>query len=152
MQYCCVSGEVIDRIDEKILRLLRKDAWLTYAQLGRRVGLSPSATQRRVARLKRDGVIVGARAVTHPTGESQRIYTFVTLHDDSRSGVKSVKSLFQNAPGFVDAHLVIGSADVIATFDCASVEAFSTWAMATIHDHPNIKHCFTYVSLMKLTS
>ncbi|MEL6187663.1 MAG: Lrp/AsnC family transcriptional regulator [Myxococcota bacterium] len=140
-----------DELDEKILRALEEDAWLTYSQLGDRVGLSPSATQRRVARLKRSRVLLGARALVNPAGRRQRIYLLMTLNEDSRKGVRSVRSLLLKAPGFVDAHLVIGESDIIATFDCTSVEEFSAWAMSTVHDHPNVRHCYTYVSLQTLS-
>ena len=52
----------MDPIDHRILDELQRDARLTFAELGRRVGLSPPAVSERVARLEADGVITGYHA------------------------------------------------------------------------------------------
>jgi DNA-binding Lrp family transcriptional regulator len=53
----------LDAIDERILRELKRDGRLSNLALAERVGLSPSATLRRVQELERRGVIRGFRAV-----------------------------------------------------------------------------------------
>jgi Lrp/AsnC family leucine-responsive transcriptional regulator len=52
----------IDGIDKNILMELSKDARLPFAELGRRVGLSPSAANERVRQLESLGIIQGYRA------------------------------------------------------------------------------------------
>jgi Lrp/AsnC family leucine-responsive transcriptional regulator len=49
----------IDAIDKKILRELNVDARLAIAELGRRIGLSPSATAERLRRLESLEIILG---------------------------------------------------------------------------------------------
>jgi Lrp/AsnC family transcriptional regulator, leucine-responsive regulatory protein len=51
-----------DLIDRKILAELAADARLPFAELGRRVGLSPSATAERVRQLESSGLLRGYRA------------------------------------------------------------------------------------------
>jgi Lrp/AsnC family transcriptional regulator, leucine-responsive regulatory protein len=50
---------LIDHIAQKLLEELQKDARLSYAELGRRVGLSPSATAERLRHLEEVGIIRG---------------------------------------------------------------------------------------------
>ena len=52
----------IDLIDKKILKALTSDARISYAELGRKVGLSPSAATERVRQLESLGLIKGYRA------------------------------------------------------------------------------------------
>jgi DNA-binding Lrp family transcriptional regulator len=52
----------LDDVDTHLLALLRGDARLTMADLGRRVGLSRTATLARVRRLEEAGVIRGYHA------------------------------------------------------------------------------------------
>ncbi len=52
----------MDRTDEQLVALLRRDARLSMAALGRSVGLSRTATLARVRRLEETGVITGYRA------------------------------------------------------------------------------------------
>ena len=54
---------VLDRRDLDILAALQDDARATYADVGRRVGLSPSSVHDRVRKLEQTGVIRGYRAV-----------------------------------------------------------------------------------------
>jgi Lrp/AsnC family leucine-responsive transcriptional regulator len=60
------SSDLIDDIARKLLDELQKDARTSYAELGRRVGLSPSATAERLRHLEEGGVIRGYRADIDP--------------------------------------------------------------------------------------
>jgi Lrp/AsnC family leucine-responsive transcriptional regulator len=60
------SGNNLDNIAISLLEELQKDARASYAELGRRVGLSPSATAERMRRLEDSGVIRGYRVEIDP--------------------------------------------------------------------------------------
>jgi Lrp/AsnC family leucine-responsive transcriptional regulator len=51
------STPSLDEYGRNILSALQQDARLSYADLGRRVGLSPSATAERMRRMEEDGII-----------------------------------------------------------------------------------------------
>ena len=53
----------MDRIDEKLIAVLRRDGRITNAGLAEEVGLSPSACLRRTRQLEKDGVIRGYTAL-----------------------------------------------------------------------------------------
>jgi len=53
---------MLDDIDRTIVCALQEEARLTYAELGRRVSLSPAAVTERVHRLEDSGVITGYHA------------------------------------------------------------------------------------------
>ncbi|MDQ0462892.1 DNA-binding Lrp family transcriptional regulator [Caulobacter ginsengisoli] len=57
------NGGVRDAIDEKLVSLLCQNARMTLTALARELALSRTALQARMARLERDKVIVGYRAV-----------------------------------------------------------------------------------------
>ena len=69
----------IDSIDRKILRELTSDARLAIAELGRRIGLSPSATAERLRRLESLEVIRGYRADVNLQVLGYTITAFVRL-------------------------------------------------------------------------
>ena len=56
----------MDEIDRRLLEELQRDARLTRSELGKRVGLSPSAVADRVRRLEESGAILGYRAELDP--------------------------------------------------------------------------------------
>ena len=55
------SSVLLDEIGTNLLSALQEDARLSYAELGRRVGLSPAATAERLRRLEEAGIITGYR-------------------------------------------------------------------------------------------
>jgi Lrp/AsnC family leucine-responsive transcriptional regulator len=57
---------VLDERDLAIIAALQEDARATYADVGRRVGLSPSSVHDRVRKLEQGGVIRGYRAEVDP--------------------------------------------------------------------------------------
>lgn len=56
----------MDAIDGRIVELLRLNARLTYAELGRQVGLSAPAVHDRVGKLEATGVLQGYHAMADP--------------------------------------------------------------------------------------
>ncbi len=52
-----VESEVLDRLDHKILDILKHDARIPWQLLGERVGLSANAAADRARRLQRRGII-----------------------------------------------------------------------------------------------
>lgn len=58
-----MSRRIDDEKDAELLALLRTDARLPATTLADRLGVSRSAVQQRLARLERDGIIVGYTAV-----------------------------------------------------------------------------------------
>jgi Lrp/AsnC family leucine-responsive transcriptional regulator len=72
----------LDQISRKLLAELQKDARIPFAELGRRVGLSPSAAAERVRRLEEDGVIRGYRAEIDPTSIGLGILVYIRMTFD----------------------------------------------------------------------
>src|SRR6202049_3230744 len=69
----------IDLIDRKILQELATNGRLPFAELGRKVGLSPSATAERVRQLESLGFIRGYRAEIDLTALGYSVTAFVRL-------------------------------------------------------------------------
>lgn len=61
-----IDRQSVDEIDRRILGELTTDGRASFAELGRRVSLSPPAVAERVQRLERSGVITGYRAEVEP--------------------------------------------------------------------------------------
>jgi Lrp/AsnC family leucine-responsive transcriptional regulator len=86
----------IDAIDRNILNELQKDARASFAEIGRRVGLSPSAAAARVQRLEEDGVIRGYRVDIDPRAFGYNIMVFTRMlceGDSYRRFISYIKTL-----------------------------------------------------------
>ncbi|TIQ75268.1 MAG: AsnC family transcriptional regulator, partial [Mesorhizobium sp.] len=56
----------LDRVDRKLLNAVQRDNRLTTAELGELAGLSATACQRRLKRLRDEGVIEADVAIVSP--------------------------------------------------------------------------------------
>jgi Lrp/AsnC family leucine-responsive transcriptional regulator len=73
---------LIDDIALKLLEELQKNARLSYADLGRAAGLSPSATAERLRRLEDAGIILGYRAEVDPASLGLGITALIRMSSD----------------------------------------------------------------------
>lgn len=70
---------MLDRISLNLLRELQADARLSYAELGRRVGLTTPAVAERVKRLEEAKIILGYRAEIDPAKIGLPILAFIRM-------------------------------------------------------------------------
>ena len=69
----------LDKLDRRLLGLLQRDAKLTNADLGRRIGLSVSAVNERIRKLQTAGVIRAFEARLDPEALGRGICAFVLV-------------------------------------------------------------------------
>jgi DNA-binding Lrp family transcriptional regulator len=105
----------MDRIDRKILDLLAADSRLTGEQLGERVGLSPSATHRRVKALEDSGAILGYRARLSKAarGNPSTVFVQVTLTDQRQATMLAFEAALARTQQVVEAYLMSGQSDYL---------------------------------------
>ncbi len=146
------ANRPLDEKDLEILRLLQDDAWTTHTALGEIVHLSASAVQRRIRRLRSEGVITGARATvdTSKIGHGLRVYLLLELHDDGAKSLEALEKELAAYPEITRVDLLSGKFDIIVVLDCRDMERFSDIAMTTINRNSNVRHCWTLTKLKTL--
>jgi DNA-binding Lrp family transcriptional regulator len=137
----------MDDIDDKILRTLEADGRLTNLQLADRIGLSPSATSRRVAELERSGVISGYRAIIdrEKTGEGFVAYITVGLQSHTKEAQKTFERSIALAQEVKEVHNVTGGIEYILrieTQDLVSYKAFHTDVLGVV---PHVRAITSYI-------
>ncbi len=142
----------LDDKDLEILRLLQDDAWITHTAVGEIVHLSASAVQRRIRRLREDGVITGARATVDATktGHCLRIYLLLELHNDGAESLEAFEKELAAYPEITRVDLLSGKFDIIVVLDCRDMASFTDIAMTTINRNSNVRHCWTLIKLKTL--
>jgi Lrp/AsnC family transcriptional regulator, leucine-responsive regulatory protein len=116
-----VNNKVLDEIGWKILIELQKNARLTFAEVGRRIGLSTPAVVERVRKLEDEGVILGYRTIVDASKIGLPILAFVRI---SVVGdfLNKIILVAQQLPEVLECHRVTGSDSFILKVTAASIE------------------------------
>jgi Lrp/AsnC family leucine-responsive transcriptional regulator len=101
------AGDLLDEVNLRLLDELQRDARLTIAELGRRVGLSAPAVGERMQRLERDGVIGGYRAQIDPRALGLSLTSIIRIRPAPRE-LKKVADLARETPEVVECERITG--------------------------------------------
>lgn len=83
----------LDETDRRILHALQREGRISFAELGRRVGLTAPAVAGRMRRLEAAGVIVGYRAEVDAARVGRPITALIRLRTPSRMYDRVLKAL-----------------------------------------------------------
>ncbi|MDH3493255.1 MAG: Lrp/AsnC family transcriptional regulator [Acidobacteriota bacterium] len=111
----------LDEIDWKILVELQKDARLSFAELGRRVGLTTPAIIERVRKLEEAGVITGYRAEIDTTKVGLPVTAFIRMAITGVDYSKIIETAEQ-AKEVMECHRGTGGDSFIIKVAAASVQ------------------------------
>lgn len=112
----------MDDVDEHLLARLRENARAPVAELARRLGLSRTTVQSRIARLEQRGVIAGYAVRMSEAWEARQIHAFVMLTVEPKATAQVVAAL-KAMPGVRRLQSVSGAFDLIASVAAADVAA-----------------------------
>lgn len=127
----------MDSIDLKILALLQKDATLSIAAIGERVGLSQTPCWKRIQKLEAEGVIDRRVAVLDPAklGLGLTVYVSIETADHSRDWLDRFAAEVSAMPEVLEFYRMAGDVDYmlrVAVTDMAAYDAFYKRLIATL--------------------
>ena len=135
-----------DDKDERLLLALARNARLSVVHLARLVGLSRSATQERLQRLERDGIIAGytVRLGASRAGPRARAWLAVRYRPDG-SCPRSLNA-FSSVPEVRSAYSLAGEIDLLLEVNAASLDALER-VRAQVEAIPGVAAVRTHVVL-----
>jgi Lrp/AsnC family leucine-responsive transcriptional regulator len=142
----------LDAIDRRILDLLQADNLISAERLGEAVGLSSSAAQRRVRRLREEQVIVADVSVVDPRALG-RLMTFVvevTLERENAALFETFKRRMRDAPEVQQCYYVTGDGDFILILTAADMTDFEAITRRLFIEDANIKRYRTSVAISRI--
>jgi len=75
----------VDDVDKAILRMLQKDARISFKDIAKEVGTSEATVFVRVKKLQKNGVIKAFRAIVNPERVGRNVTAFALVKADPRS-------------------------------------------------------------------
>lgn len=139
----------IDPIDQRILAALLRDSSVTSERLGAIVGLSPSATHRRIKLLEGEGLILGygARLSRAARGNPACVYISVTLVDQRRETMEAFEAAITKEPIVVEAHLMSGESDYLLKAEVPESDSFERVHRDVLAALPGVHRLVTHFSI-----
>jgi DNA-binding Lrp family transcriptional regulator len=139
----------LDRFDRQLLTLVQQDAALTAEQLAGEVSLSPSAIQRRLRRLREQGVIQRQIAVLDAAriGRPTTFIAGLQVESERPELMARLRAWLEAEAAVQQAFYVTGEADfvlVVAAPDAAGYEALMARLLAA---NPNVRRYTTQVAM-----
>ncbi len=137
----------MDNFDLKLLELVQDNNRLTADELSSRVGLSPSACQRRLKRLRDDGVIVADVAIVSPESLGRRLTMIVqvTLVRERPDLIDTFKQSMLKTPEVMQCYYVTGDVDFVLILTVLNMQAYEDFTRRFFFENPNLQRFNTIV-------
>ena len=135
----------MDEKDSMLLVALRKDARRTLVALARDIGLSRSATQERLERLLKSGVIRGFTTVEGNALDRRASAHFLIKHQPGGTCAQILPKLRKIA-GIVSIHSVAGAIDLVIEAEGVNVGTIES-IRSSIADLPEVAEITTLTVL-----
>lgn len=139
----------MDKIDRKIIEYLGSDSNVTSEQLGSVIGLSPSATHRRIRLLEEAGMIVGyrARLSLAARGNPNIVYVSVTLVDQSLPTLTAYEAAISTCVEVREAHLMSGESDYLLKVEISETDSYERVHRDILAAMPGVRRLVTQFSI-----
>jgi DNA-binding Lrp family transcriptional regulator len=124
------SGSVfIDSFDRSILEIVQESNRVTSEKISEQVGLSPAAVQRRLKRMREEGVIQADISVINPrkVGREMSFIVQVSLERERADLMHDFKKEMKNNKAVQQCYYVTGSSDfilIVTAFDMIEYDSF----------------------------
>ncbi|MER9495107.1 Lrp/AsnC family transcriptional regulator [Mesorhizobium sp. M0320] len=136
-----------DRIDGRILELVQRNNRLTSDVIADKVGLSATACQRRLKRLRAEGIIeadvsiISAKAVGRPI----QMIVMVTLERERADIIDKFKRDIKSSPEIATGFYITGEADFVLYITARSMEDYEQFTRKFFYQNAHIKSLKTMV-------
>jgi Lrp/AsnC family transcriptional regulator, regulator for asnA, asnC and gidA len=98
----------IDELDQKILKLITKNARIPFLEVARECGVSGAAIHQRVQRLLNMGVIIGSEFLVNPEKLGYNTCAFMGIYLEKATFHKEVVEQLMKIPEIIECHYTTG--------------------------------------------
>ena len=147
----------LDATDLRILEKLQEQARISNVDLAETIGVSPSASLRRVRELEDDGVILGYVGLVEPAslGLGVTVMVSVTLERQVEAALELFEKAVREWPEVMETYLMTGDADYLLRIvvpDLPAYERFLMDQLTKLHGIASIKSSFALKEIVHRTA
>jgi Lrp/AsnC family leucine-responsive transcriptional regulator len=137
----------LDRADIALLNAVQKNNKLTSEELAERAHLSPTACQRRLKRLRAEGVIEADVSIVSPkaVGRHVTVVVLVSLERERADIIDRFKAAIKNTREVMIGYYVTGDADFLLVVTAKDMEDYEQFTRRFFYENNDIKGFKTMV-------
>ena len=137
----------IDRIDQKILSFLVKNARMPFLEIARLCGVSGAAIHQRVKKMEKMGIITGSRLLVKPEALGLNVCAFIGISLSQANKYSEVTAALRKIPEVVECHFVTGKHALLVKMYCCDHNHLMDVLISTIQNIPGVESTDTMISL-----
>jgi len=118
-----MARDSLDDTDRELIGLLRDNARTPIVALAKKLRVARATVQNRIARLEKQGIIVGYSVRLRPSVEAQRIRAIMSIEVEGNRA-DEIRRQLMGHPNVITLHSTNGRWDLIAELRADSLEAF----------------------------
>lgn len=144
----------LDEFDVKILNIVQRDNRLSTERIAAQVGLSSSAVQRRLRRLRQERIIEMEISVVSPqaVGLTLTAIVAVTLEREEPRIFDQFNQLMIAAPEVMQCYYVTGQADFIVIVTAKDMQDYDAFTRRCFTENPHVKRFNTNIVIRRVKS
>lgn len=142
----------LDSIDRKVLRLLQAEPGINASAVGERIGLSQSATWRRIQRLREEGVIKDQPVLLdrEKIGLHAMIFAQVKLTSHGRSNLADFAEAVRSYPEVLECYVLMGSVDFLLRIVAEDIKAYERFFFDELSQLPGVQEITSSIALSEI--
>lgn len=145
----------IDKFDKKILRMLEHNCKISNASLAREIGLTAPATLERVKKLKKNGLILGYKAILNKKKLGKGLTCFIALnleHHSKQNTDYIIEKHLKMLKNIEEIHLVTGRHDYLIKVNLKDVDELRDFIFEKLTKIEFISKVETFLAISSITN
>ncbi len=137
----------IDGLDEKILKLITKNARIPFLEVARECGVSGAAIHQRVQRLLNVGVVKGSEFIVSPQKLGYNTCAYMGIYLEKANYHKKVVVALRDIPEIVECHYTTGQYAIFVKIQTKTNKHLKRLIDNELQDVDGIARTETFISL-----
>jgi len=146
----------VDEYDVKILDIVQRDGRRPTERIAEEVGMSPSAVQRRLKRLRDTGIIEREVAIVSPEAIGRKLIAIVEVvmqrERPQSTPQNEFKRLMRASPEVMQCYHVTGEVDFILVITANDMDDYEAITRRLFVDNPTVRGYRTHVVMKRVKS
>ncbi len=142
----------LDHTDRKILEFLQTTPGVNASEIGEHIGLSQSATWRRIQSLRDDGVIKDQPAILdrEKVGLNTMVFAHVKLTSHGRSNLQAFADTVRSYPEVLECYVLLGNVDFLLRIVAEDIKGYERFMFDKLSLLPGVQEIHSNIALSEI--